>query len=117
MDPALIFLDEDRNGVALGEDEAAMLFLLTSDLDAATVSSCPSCRSRVLAAVAFVEILNALSSVGSGSELLALSEDAPTLHIFLSDMGTNCDHRRWRDPGADEWFQVVGPLNGPNAGN
>lgn len=112
MDPVLLVLDEDRNAVALDDDESAMLFLLTSNLDPATVSSCPSCRSRVLATVAFGDLVRNGPYMSSGAELMALADEAPTLHLYLIDVANRCDHRRWRDPGAEEWFNVAGPFGG-----
>ncbi len=42
---SLVFLDDDGAEVVLGEDEAASLLTLTDQLEGATVSACPRCRS------------------------------------------------------------------------
>ena len=59
MVAALRFLDEDGEDVELDVSEAATLMALTGELDAATVSACAQCRSRVLATVALVDLLDA----------------------------------------------------------
>jgi hypothetical protein len=51
---ALAILDDEGEEVVLDADETAALFVLTDDLDAATVSACPRCRSRIVAVVALV---------------------------------------------------------------
>ena len=40
-------------------------------------------------------------------ELVELAEDAPTLHLYVQDLDTSCDHVIWRDPGFTEWSDVV----------
>jgi hypothetical protein len=111
---ALRFMDDD--GVELGFDatETPALLALIGDLDAATVSACPDCRSRVLAAVALVDLLDGAAPHPRAGELRDLADDAPTLHVFLVDDEHRCGHRRWRDPLADEWREVVGS-RGPHA--
>lgn len=107
MSTALVFLDEDQNRVELDADEATSLFQLTEDLDAATVSACPTCRSRLLAAVALRQLLDEAPPHPRAAELSVFAEDAPTLHIALIDVASGCDHTSWRDPGADEWFEIT----------
>jgi hypothetical protein len=99
----------DDDGVDVGFDpaEAAALLALVGDLDAATVSACPDCRARVLAAVALVDVLDASPPHARAGELRDLADEAPTLHVFLVEDGTSCRHRRWRDPLADEWREVA----------
>jgi hypothetical protein len=46
--------------------------------------------------------------------LLALADDAPTLHLYVRDLQTACAHRTWLDPGAEEWADVVAELAGPS---
>ena len=46
-------------------------------------------------------------------ELVELADDAPTLHVYVRDVGQQCTHRGWRDPGAEEWADVMTQLAGP----
>ena len=107
MATGLLLLDDDGNEVELDASEAAELFKLTDDLEAATVSACPHCRSRVLAAVAVVDLLDDAPPFARGRELLELADDAPTLHLYALDLDTSCRHPRWRDPLFEEWLEVV----------
>jgi hypothetical protein len=103
----LSILDEDGEELVLDADEAAALLTLTHDLDAVTVSACPTCRARILACVALVDLLGAAAPHPRAAELLELAEDAPTLHLYVQDLGASCDHPSWRDPGFTEWSEVV----------
>jgi hypothetical protein len=107
LDETLSILDEDGNELVLDGDEAASLLALTHDFDAATVSACPDCRGRVLACVAVVDLLGDAPPHPRGRELLDLAEDAPTLHLYLQDLVTSCEHPGWRDPGFTEWSDVL----------
>jgi hypothetical protein len=106
----LVILDDDGEEVRLDEDDAATLLALTGELEAATVSSCPGCRSRVLACVAVVDLLDAAPPHPQVAELRALAEDAPTLHLYVEDLAAACRHSRWRDPGYGEWAHVLDEL-------
>src|SRR5687767_2708762 len=53
----LAFVDDDGEEIVLDDEEATTLLQLTRDLDPATVSACPACRSRVVACVALVDLL------------------------------------------------------------
>ncbi|MGH9023309.1 MAG: hypothetical protein ACRDV9_09460, partial [Acidimicrobiia bacterium] len=64
------FLDGDTAEVALDADEAAALLTITESFEAATVSACPQCRSRVLAAVALVDVIDASPPLPRGSDLI-----------------------------------------------
>jgi len=88
---SLAFVDDDGNRVLLDAAEAVLLFGLTDGLEAATVSACPSCRSRVLAVVA---------------------EEAPTLHVYVEDLVTECEHDEWLDPGFTEWCEAIDEVPG-----
>jgi hypothetical protein len=103
--------------VTLDEDEATALFDLTDDLDAATVSACPSCRSRVLACVALVDVIDGAPPHPRGADLTVLAEEAPTLHLYCWDLTAKCTHAGWRDPGYAEWRDAsddfAGELRGP----
>jgi hypothetical protein len=103
----LSILDEDGEELVLDAHEAGTLLAMTSDFEAATVSACPTCRSRVLACVALVDLLGAAPPHERGRELLELAEDAPTLHLYVQDLTTSCEHGDWRDPGSVEWSEVI----------
>jgi len=104
---ALRFLDDDGVEVALDDADAHAFLALVGDLDPATVSACPDCRARVLATVAFVDLLERSAPLPRAGDLRDLADDAPTLHLFVVDGDERCRHRRWRDPLADEWRDVV----------
>lgn len=104
---ALAFVDDDGEEIVLDEEEASTLLELTLGLEAATVSACPTCRSRVLACVALVDVLDDAPPHPRARELLDLAEDAPTLHVYVQDLATGCTHRMWRDPGFAEWSEAL----------
>jgi hypothetical protein len=103
----LVIMDDDGNEIVLDPHEAACLFEITDSLEAATVSACPNCRCRVVAAVALVDVLDAAPPHPRTSELTELADDAPTLHLYVVDEETDCEHPRWRDPLCDEWLEAV----------
>jgi hypothetical protein len=103
----LVVLDEDGEDVVLDAADASALFAMTGDLDAATVSACPTCRSRVVACLALVDLLDDAAPHPRASELIELADDAPTLHLYVRDVATSCRHRGWLDPGRGEWADVV----------
>jgi hypothetical protein len=107
----LTFVDDDGERVALDPDEAASLLEITGGLEAATVSACADCRSRVVAVVALVDLLDAAPPHPRANDLLTLAEDAPTLHLYVIDGAGTCDHRAWRDPGHEEWLEAVSPAD------
>lgn len=107
MAGALRFLDEDGEEVELDASEADTLLALTAKLDAATVSACSECRSRVLATVAFVDLLDAAQPHPRSGDLIELADEAPTLHLYVIDLATSCRHTHWRDPGFAEWLDAV----------
>ncbi|MEX2254222.1 MAG: hypothetical protein WEC34_02180 [Acidimicrobiia bacterium] len=104
---ALAFVDDDGTRVLLDREEAMSLWTLTDALEAATVSACPACRARVVASVALVDLLEAAPPHPRAGELLELADEAPTLHVYVSDLDTACQHRTWRDPGYAEWREAV----------
>jgi hypothetical protein len=110
--PALAILDDEGEEVVLDAEESATLFTLTGDLDAATVSACPQCRSRILAVVALADLLDEAPPFVRSGELVALADDAPTLHVYVRDLTGRCAHRAWRDPGFEEWSDVMAELAG-----
>jgi hypothetical protein len=103
----LTFLDGELSEVTLDDDEAKTFLALVGDLDAVTVSACPGCRSRILAAVALVDLLDAAPPHPRASDLVELADEAPTLHVYLVDEGSECTHDGWLDPGFDEWLDAV----------
>jgi len=107
-------MDDDGNEVLLDATEAAHLFAATGGLDAATVSGCLDCRSRIVAGVAFVDLLDAGPALARSGELVRLADDAPTLHLYVVDLAGDCAHRRWLDPLYDEWCDAV-EAPGPHA--
>jgi len=106
----IVILDDEGTAVALDDDEVASLFLAMGGLEGATVSACPECRSRVVAAVALADLLDAGAPHPRSLELVALTDDAPTLHLYVEDRTASCRHARWRDPAAREWDEVIGEL-------
>ncbi len=109
----LSVLDDDGEEVLLDAEETDALFALTGGLEAATVSACPECRSRVLAVVALVDLLDDAPPLAIASELIELADDAPTLHLYVQDLASRCRHRRWHDPGHAEWADALDEIAGP----
>jgi hypothetical protein len=105
--PALVVLDDDSEQVHLDAAEADALLAFTQGLEPATVSACPACRSRVVAVVAFADLLGAAPPHPRAGALLDLADEAPTLHLYVVDREAECEHETWRDPGYDEWADVV----------
>ena len=105
-------MDEDGNEVVLDARESECLFLLTGGLEAATVSACPDCRCRVVSGVALVDLLADAPPHPLGIELVDLADDAPTLHLYVVDSVSECEHPRWRDPLFEEWLDA-GVSQGP----
>jgi hypothetical protein len=105
--PGLRFVDDDGVEVVLDAAEARALLAVTDGLEPATVSACPDCRSRVVAAVALVDLLDASAPHARAGDLVDLADDAPTLHLYVVDDATECAHPRWRDPGYAEWREAV----------
>ena len=103
----LTFLDGELSQVAFDAEEAATLLALVGNLDRVTVSACPGCRSRILAAVALVDLLDAAPPHPRAPELVELADEAPTLHVYVVDEGSDCNHEAWLDPGFDEWADAV----------
>jgi hypothetical protein len=111
--PDLVVLDADGEEVVFDALEARDLFALTGGLEGATVSACPRCRSRILAVVALSDLLEAAPPFARSVELVELADDAPTLHVYVRDVAQRCAHREWRDPGAEEWSDLMTQLAGP----
>lgn len=108
---AVVFADDDGNRLVLSEPEAVTLFGLTNGLEAATVSACPHCRSRVIAVVALADLLEGTTMLPRARELIDLAEDAPTLHLYADDLSARCTHSAWIDPGYEEWADALDESN------
>lgn len=104
---SLRFLDDDGQAVDLDAGEASTLFAVTADLDDATVSACSRCRSKVIAAVALVDLLDSSQPHPRSGDLVDLADEAPTLHLYVVDLATRCRHEHWRDPLYAEWLEVI----------
>jgi hypothetical protein len=109
---AVAFLDDDGSRVALDAAEALTLFGLTDGLDAVTVSACPSCRSRVVAAVALTDLLEREPFHPHAAELAELADEAPTMHLYVEDVVSDCEHDEWLDPGYTEWCDTLDEVPG-----
>ncbi len=109
---SLAFVDDDGNRVVLDAAEALMLFGLTDGLQEATVSACPTCRNRVLAVVAFLDVLERGPLHARAADLAELADEAPTLHLYVEDLTTECEHDDWLDPGFTEWSDAVEEIPG-----
>src|SRR5689334_21944078 len=105
--PGLRFVDDDGVEVELDAAETAALLAIAGGLDDATVSACPDCRSRIVAAVALVDLLDLSAPHPRAGELVELADEAPTLHLYVVDEATRCTHPRWRDPGYAEWREAI----------
>jgi hypothetical protein len=111
--PALRIVDEEQNEVGLDQVESAALLRVTAGLEAATVSACPDCHSRVLAAMALVDLVEASAPHSRAADIVELADEAPTLHLYVVDEATECRHRSWLDPLYGEWLDVVDGASGP----
>ncbi len=99
---AIVVFDDDGEDVELDDGETAALWGFTNGLEAATISACSECRSRVVTGVALTDVLNGGPAFARAVDLIALADDAPTLHLYVVD-SVRCRHRGWRDPGSQEW--------------
>ncbi len=107
---SLALVDDDGEEVVLDVEEAASLLELTQQFEPATVSACSQCRSRVLACVALVDLLDEAPPHVRARDIIELADDAPTLHLYVYDLTTQCTHRTWRDPGYAEWLEALADL-------
>ncbi len=111
---ALRIGDDTGEFVLVEGAEAETLWSLTSGFEAATISACGECRCRVLASVALVDLIDAAPALPEAVALRELADDAPTLHVYVDDPTSQCAHRTWRDPLAEEWADVIdGPPRRP----
>jgi hypothetical protein len=104
----LLICDDAGGEVMLDAASADTLMALTESFDGATVSACPQCRARVLAAVAVVDVLDQAPPHPAATVIVNLADDAPTLHLYLIEPDSDCPHRLWHDPGFEEWLEVSG---------
>ena len=63
--------------------------------------------------MALVDLLDAARPHPRSGDLIELADEAPTLHLYVLDLATECRHTRWRDPGFAEWLDVI-EGDGPN---
>ena len=49
----------------------------------------------------------ARSRIPRSGDLVELADEAPTLHLYVVDLATDCRHARWRDPRFAEWLDVI----------
>jgi hypothetical protein len=112
-EPALRIVDEEQNEVELDPAETAALLASTAGLEGATVSACPDCHSRVLAAVALIDLVDASAPHPRARDIVELADEAPTLHLYVVDEAADCAHPSWRDPLYAEWLEVVDGAAGP----
>ena len=40
------------------------------------------------------------------------TEEAPTLHVYVEDLVTECEHDEWLDPGFTEWCEAIEEVPG-----
>lgn len=103
----LAIVDDAGERIEFDAAEAEAFLAITDGLEAATTSACARCRSRVLACVALVELLDGAPPHPRTNEIVELADDAPTLHVYVVDLVQRCAHRTWRDPGHEEWLEAV----------
>lgn len=92
-------------------DDAQMLFNKMVGKSDPSVSSCLGCKSRVVVASPFLEIIdqirieNRLNSdvIGAIDKFIRESD---SIHFYIWEEN-NCIHRLWRDPLAFEWSQAT----------
>src|SRR3954468_20776946 len=104
----LLICDDAGAEIMLDAAAADSLLALADGFEAATVSACPQCRARVLAAVAVVDVLDGAPPHPSGNAIINLADEAPTLHLYMIEPDSDCAHKLWHDPGSDEWLDVAG---------
>ena len=63
---------------------------------------------------ALADLLADAPPFARSGELVVFADDAPTLHVYVRDVPARCAHRAWRDPGAEEWADVLAELAGPS---
>jgi len=103
----LAIVDDAGGRIEFDAVEAEAFLTITDGLEAATTSACARCRSRVLACVALVELLDGAPPHPRTTEIVELADEAPTLHVYVVDLAQRCAHRTWRDPGHEEWLDAV----------
>ena len=72
-----------------------------------------ACRSRILAVVALIDLLDDAPPFARSGELVELADDAPTLHVYVRDLGYRCTAPRMARPGRGGVGRPDGPARGP----
>lgn len=104
MEESLVVANGDGEAIGLNDREALLYLPI---FDRALVSACPECRSRVVAALALRDALDDAPPLEATDDLRDLVEEAPTLHLYVFDAASSCTHGAWRDPGYDEWADML----------
>ncbi len=103
-----VISDGEGNEVRVDAREAGALLTVFGHFESATVSACPECEAKVVAAVALVDVVDAAPAHPASPALIELADEAPTLHMYIVDLDAKCLHARWRDPGYQEWCDALG---------
>ncbi len=107
-------MDDDGNEVVLDDCEADSLLAVTCRLDGATVSACPDCRSRVLATVALLDLLDAAPPHARAVSWSSSRTMPRRCTSMSSTSGPSANTCGWRDPLFDEWYEIA-EAAGPHA--
>lgn len=104
-------LDDQGAFVQLDDRQSDLLFAEMAGPRDPSVSSCTNCRSCVIAAEPFNEILDDMTITHiDESELLGalieLVENSESVHLYILE-DNECVHTLWRDPLAGEWSAVT----------
>ena len=108
-------MDEDGNEVVLDERESRLPVPAdrrARSRDHFRVSRLPLSGAR---SVALVDLLDAAPPHPSQHRSsIDLADEAPTLHLYVVDDASDCEHPHWRDPLFDEWLDA-GVAPGPTS--
>lgn len=100
--------DGHSSAVRMSAEEWDRLDAACAITGEATVSCCIHCRARVLATRVVNDLVAPVRGAIDGAhEVFDLCEEAPLLHVFVSEEPSRCRHVGWRDPGHTEWSEMV----------
>ena len=109
--PVLVVLDDDGEAVGLDADELASLLAVSDGLDRATVSACPQCRSRIVAAVALADLFARRAIVRREPRAArARRRRADTAPLRARPRHARAVIGRGANPGFDEWSDAMSDL-------